>query len=68
MDPAEAIAREADRIVNMILFSDLPWIDIAIMAERLRERVAEEFPDKQELFEHLYARRFERIWSDWRGE
>lgn len=67
MDDAQTIAREADRISNMILHSDLPWIDIEIMIEQLRERVAGLYPDKMELFEHIYVSRFNRL-REWRGE
>ncbi len=61
------ISRESDRIANMILHADLDWIDVEIMIERLRDRVATEFPDKMELFEHLLVARFRRLWRDWRG-
>lgn len=61
------IARESDRIVNMILHSDVEWIDVEIMVERLRERALAEDPDKAALFEHLYVSRFRRLWRDWHG-
>ena len=64
----QSLAREADRISSLILFSDFEWIDIAIMIEQMRERVEREYPDGGELFEHLYVSRFERLWRDWRGE
>lgn len=61
------LSRESDRIANLILHSDLEWIDIAIMIQQLRERVEAAFPDKMALFEHLYVSRFERLWRDWHG-
>ena len=61
------IALESDRIANMIFHADLEWIDIEIMIEALREKVATEFPDKLELFEHLHVSRFRRLWRDWSG-
>jgi hypothetical protein len=63
---ADLLRRAADRISSLILYSDYPWVDIAIEIEKLREMVAEEFPDKMELFEHLYVSRFERLWEQWR--
>lgn len=68
MAPRCPIARESDRIANLILHADLEWIDVVIMIERLRERVTAEFPDKEALFEHLYVARLERLWRDWSAE
>jgi hypothetical protein len=66
MTYAEMLRRAADRISSLILYSDYPWVDIAIEIEKLREMVAAEFPDKMDLFEHLYISRFERLWEQWR--
>ena len=66
-DPfAEEMKRRADRISSLILFSDFPWIDIAIEIENLREFCREEAPEKLELYEHLYVNRFQRLWEQWR--
>lgn len=63
---AAALGREADRIVSMILFSDMPRIDIEIAIRAFRERVLAEFPEKEELFTALYLGRFRRIWRQFR--
>lgn len=56
----------ADRITNLILHSDLEWIDIAIEINDLRERCRSRAPDKVELFDGIYGMRFERLWQQWR--
>lgn len=56
----------ADRITNLILHSDLEWIDIAIEINALRERCRVRAPDKVELFDGIYGMRFDRLWQQWR--
>ncbi|MCX7049238.1 MAG: hypothetical protein NTX50_27600 [Candidatus Sumerlaeota bacterium] len=63
---AERLKRGSDRIVNLILHSDLEWIDIQLDINRLRELCANEAPAKLELFDALYTERFYRIWEQWR--
>lgn len=63
---SEELKRGSDRICNLILYSDLPWIDIEIEADKLRELCREQAPEKLDLFEGLYAKRFERLWRQWR--
>jgi len=55
------LQREADRIAVLILSTDLPQIDIVIQVERLRELCEELFPGRDDLFEMVYASRFERL-------
>ena len=46
-DPREAmadLARRADRIVNLILHSDLPRVDIEIEIETFREACLRQYP------------------------
>ena len=66
MEPAEELKRGADQIASMILYSDLPWVDIAIQIEKLRDRCREIDPEHVDLFEHLYESRFQRLWEQWR--
>jgi len=68
MEPAEELKRESDRIVNLILHSDLPWVDIAIEIEKLRDRCAQIDPSHLDLFEQVYDSRFKRIWEQWREQ
>jgi hypothetical protein len=63
---AESLRREADRIVNLILHSELAWIDIQIEVARLKNLVCDCSPDDLELFEIVYESRFQRIWDQWR--
>lgn len=63
---AEKLQRGADRIYNLILHTDLDWIDIAIQIESLRELCREDEPENLDLFEAIYASRFERLWEQWR--
>lgn len=57
---------EADRISNLILHSDVEWIDVEIRIGEMRERCRELAPLKLELFELVYASRFRRLWDQWR--
>lgn len=57
---------EADAVADLILSSDLPWVDIAIRIERLRWEAERLFPDKMRLFEMIYVKRFQRLWQQWR--
>jgi hypothetical protein len=65
---ADAIRRTADRIVSLILFGDMPRIDIEIQIESFREDVLTEFPDGGDLFDAIYLARFKRIWSQFRPD
>jgi hypothetical protein len=55
------LQREADHIAVLILSTDLPQIDIVIQVEKLRELCEELFPGRDDLFEMIYASRFERL-------
>jgi hypothetical protein len=58
--------READRVSDLVLNTDLPWIDIEIQIEKLREEARRLFPGKDDLFELVYESRFRRLWEQWR--
>ena len=62
----ERLRRESDRICTLILHSDLEWIDVAIQIEQMREICLQEDPSREELFEQIYVRRFQRLWEQWR--
>ena len=64
---ADEFRRTADRIVSLILYSDMPAIDIEIEIESFRKDVLAEFPDGGELFDAIYLGRFMRIWSQFRA-
>ena len=66
MDLATRLKRRSNRICNLILHSDMQWVDIAIEIEKMRQFVEEEAPQKIELFERLYVSRFQRLWDQWR--
>jgi hypothetical protein len=61
----EELARESDRIVNLILHTSLPRVDVEIQIENLRQECARRYPGSEELFEMIYASRFRRIWQQW---
>lgn len=63
---AERLKRDSHRICSLILNSDMAWIDIAIEINRMRELCAMEEPDQLDLFEAVYAARFNRLWEQWR--
>ena len=65
---AESFSREADEIVDLILTSDMPKVDVEIRIRSFRERVLAEFPEKAVLFEAVYLGRFRRIWEQFRRE
>ena len=61
------LRRMSDRISSLILYSDLPWIDIQLQIEQMRALCLEYFPESEQLFEYLYERRFIRLWEQWRA-
>lgn len=67
-DRAAEFRRESDRIVSLILYSDMPRVDIEIQIRSFRKKVLALFPEKEELFNALYVSRFRRIWAQFRGE
>ena len=53
-------------ISRLIVDTDLPWVDIAIHIDRLRDEARRLFPQKMDLFERIYVRRFQRLHAQWR--
>lgn len=62
------LTNEAERIVILILHTDFARVDIEIEKSKLRELCRELFPGKEYLYEMIYARRFDRLWEQFRGE
>lgn len=62
-DEVDDLRRRADRITALILFSDLPRIDIDIEIDKLREHCRERFPDRLYLFEMIYESRWRRFFE-----
>lgn len=60
------LTREAERIITLILHTDYARVDIEIEKSKLRELCKELFPGKEFLYEMIYARRFDRIWEQFR--
>jgi hypothetical protein len=58
--------QKADAISHLIVNTDLPWIDVAIQIEQLREEAARLWLLKSELFDLIYVNRFKRLWEQWR--
>ena len=64
----DEMSREADRIVNLILHTTMPRVDIEIQIENFREECARRFPGSEDLFDMVYGSRFQRIWDQWSQE
>lgn len=60
------IQQAASRICQMILDDSCPEVDIEIAKAKLRDRVAELFPDKLSVYEMIYEARFQRLWDQFR--
>ena len=65
-EKALEIQEEAMQICQMILDESCSEVDIEIAKSKLRERVAELFPDKLEVYEMIYEARFKRLWEQFR--
>lgn len=65
---SERLSRRASWILNLILYSDVPWLDIELEINGMRWMVEEESPDRLNLFERVYAARFEWLRQMWREE
>ena len=61
-----AFQGKADDISRLILNTDLPWVDIEIQIEKLRQEAQRLFPQKLGLFDLVYVGRFKRLWEQWR--
>lgn len=59
---------KADTISTLIINTALPWVDIAIQIQKLRQEAEVLFPDKMSLFEMIYISRFKRLWQQWRPD
>ena len=65
---AAELRRRADRITALLLYSDLPPIDIEIQAASLRAWVEDHLPDRLPLFEMVYESRWTRLRNQgWTG-
>ncbi|UCF06182.1 MAG: hypothetical protein JSV33_03910 [bacterium] len=62
----ERIRRQADRITSLILYSDLPRVDVEIEIRAFKRSVLDTFPERAALFDALYIGRFKRLWSQFR--
>jgi hypothetical protein len=61
------VQRAADRVCALILYSDIPLIDIKIAAANVRRLAKRLLPERAYLCEWIYDRRFRRLWEQWRG-
>ena len=67
-EKVQQLSREADRIVLLILHTDYARVDIEIEKSKLRELCRKLFPNKDHLYEMIYAQRFDRLWEQFRGK
>jgi hypothetical protein len=63
---AEELRTMADGVCRMILDERLPDVDVEIAMGKVREKCAELFPDRMQLFEMIYESRFRRLWEQFR--
>jgi len=63
-----AFQRKADHISQLIINTDLSWIDILIEIDKLRQEAERLFPRKAHIFEMIYVSRFKRFWKEWRND
>ncbi len=61
------IQRAAERVCALILYSDLPLIDIKLAAADVRRLAGRLLPERAYLYDWIYAPRFRRLWEQWRG-
>ncbi len=61
------LQRQAGRICELIVSSDVSPVDVEIQIASLREAVARQFPDSERLFRLIYESRFRRLWQQFRG-
>ena len=59
---------QADAIAHLIVNTELPWVDVSIRIQRLREEAERLFPLKMRLFELIYMSRYRRLWNQWRAD
>ncbi|MHC4253766.1 MAG: hypothetical protein ACYS9X_32020, partial [Planctomycetota bacterium] len=57
----EDLAQRADRVTSLMLYSDLPEIDVEIEIGKLREFCRNSFPERLELFDMIYVSRWRRL-------
>jgi len=65
-EKARIIQRDAQLICRMILDEKVAAVDIEIAKAKLRDKVAELFPDKIETYQMIYEARFKRLWDQFR--
>ncbi len=58
----------SERVCALILYGDMPLIDIRIAAAEVRRLCVRHFPERAWLFDLVYGPRFRRLWEQWRGE
>ncbi len=55
------LRRRGDALTWTILYSDLPRVDVDIAIHRLRDWVGRHLPDRMDLFEMVWAARWDRL-------
>ena len=58
---AAELRRRGDALTWTLLYSDLPRVDVDIEIAGLRDWVARNLPDRLELFEMIWAARWDRL-------
>ena len=63
---AREIQEDAQAICQLILDDESAEVDIELAKNKLREKVAQYFPDKLETYRMIYEARFKRLWDQFR--
>jgi hypothetical protein len=58
----------SEHVCALILYGDMPLIDIRIAAAEVRRLCLRHFPERAWLFDLVYAARFRRLWAQWRAD
>jgi len=61
------LQRGADRLCSLILHRGVPEAEVRRERDRLRATCRRLFPDRMELFEMIFERRFDRLWAQFRA-
>jgi len=62
----QRLEQHANRICDMIISGETPQLDIEIQQTRLRDAVAQQFPDQPTRYALVYDSRFRRLWQQFR--
>jgi hypothetical protein len=66
-DPGRSLQRIADRVASMIVTSSYTDVECAVAERELRMECLRLFPDRMDLYDRIYAARFQRLREQFRN-